>query len=70
VQSKLPDPEWLERWLDTQIHFDKVWENRVVSGILKQLSNLFDRSFETSTDLNRFRKELIARLAPKGVGAA
>jgi hypothetical protein len=30
---------------------------------LKQLSNLFDRSFETSTDLNRFRKELIARLA-------
>jgi hypothetical protein len=31
---------------------------------LKQLSNLFDRSFETSTDLNRFRKELIARFAP------
>ena len=63
VQSKLPDPEWLERWLDTQIQFDKVWENRVVNGILKQMSSLFGRSFETSTDLNRFRKELIASLA-------
>ncbi len=60
VQSKLPDPEWLERWLDTQIQFDKVWENRVVSGILKQTSKLFERTFETSSDLNRFRKELIA----------
>jgi hypothetical protein len=63
VQSRLPDPEWLERWLDTQIQFNKVWEARVVNGILKQLSNLFDRPFVTSTDLNRFRKELIARLA-------
>jgi hypothetical protein len=63
VQSRLPDPEWLERWLDTQIQFDKVWEHRVVNGILKQLSSLFERTFETSTDLNRFRKELIAGLA-------
>ncbi len=62
VQSKLPDPEWLERWLDLQIRFDKVWENRVVSGILRKLSGLFDRSFENVTDLNRFRKELIAGL--------
>ena len=65
VQSRLPDPEWLERWLDAQIHFDKVWESRVVNGILKQLSALFDRTFETSTDLNRFRKELIASLAAR-----
>ena len=63
VQSRLPDPEWLEHWLDTQIQFDKVWENRVVNGILKQMSSLFDRTFETSTDLNRFRKELIASLS-------
>ena len=69
VQSRLPDPEWLERWLDTQIQFDKVWENRVVNGILKQLSGLFDRSFETSTDLNRFRKELIASLATPALQA-
>ena len=65
VQSRLPDPEWLARWLDTQIQFDKVWESRVINGILKQLSALFDRTFETSTDLNRFRKELIASLSPR-----
>jgi hypothetical protein len=65
VQSKLPDPSWLERWLDTQIQFDKVWEGRVVNGILRQLSLLFDRRFETSTDLNRFRKELIAGLGAR-----
>ena len=64
VQSRLPDPEWLERWLDTQIQFDKVWESRVVNGILRQMSSLFDRTFETSTDLNRFRKELIASISP------
>ena len=63
VQSKLPDPDWLEHWLDNQIVFDKVWESRVVNGILKQLSNLFSRNFETSTDLNRFRKEIIAGMA-------
>ncbi len=66
VQSRLPDPEWLERWLDTQIQFDKVWENRVVNGILKQMSSLFERTFESSTDLNRFRKEIIASLAGAG----
>ena len=63
VQSRLPDPEWLEHWLNTQIQFDKAWENRVINGILKQMSSLFDRTFETSTDLNRFRKELIASLS-------
>ena len=59
VQSRLPDPEWLERRLDTQIQFDKVWENRVINGILRQMSTLFERTFETSSDLNRFRKELM-----------
>ena len=63
VQSRLPDPTWLEHWLDTQIEFDKVCEGRVVGGILKQLSALFDRTFETSADLNRFRKEIIAGMA-------
>ena len=67
VQSRLPDPEWLEHWLNTQIQFDKTWENRVINGILKQMSSLFDRTFETSTDLNRFRKELIASLSTPAV---
>jgi hypothetical protein len=62
IQSRLPDPEWLERWLDVQINFDKVWEHRVVNGILKQMSSLLERTFDNVTDLNRYRKELIAHL--------
>jgi len=58
VQSRLPDPEWLERWLDTQICFDKTWEARVVGGILRNLSSLFDQTFETVQDLSRYRKSL------------
>lgn len=71
IQSKLPDPEWLERWLDLQIRFDKVWESRVVKGILAQLSKLSERTFETTSDLNRFRKELVAQVGagPSGAGA-
>ncbi len=70
VQSRLPDPSWLEHWLDTQIEFDKVCEGRVVGGILKQLSALFDRTFETSADLNRFRKEILASMASVSTPAA
>ena len=39
IQSRLPDPEWLERWLDEQIRFDGTWENKVEGGILRNLSN-------------------------------
>ena len=45
VQSRLPDPGWLERWLDEQIHFDKEWETKVVDRILHNLSLLFERTF-------------------------
>ena len=58
VQSKLPDPDWLEHWLDEQIRFDKVWEGKVVTAILKNCSILFQRTFETVHELNRYRKEL------------
>ncbi len=58
VQSKLPDPDWLEHWLDEQIKFDKVWEGKVVTAILKNCSILFQRTFETVHELNRYRKEL------------
>jgi hypothetical protein len=58
VQSKLPDPEWLERWLDEQIQFNKEWESKVVAGILRNLSLLFDRTFTTVQELNRYRKQL------------
>ena len=30
VQSRLPDPAWLEHWLDRQIQFDGEWEKRVI----------------------------------------
>jgi hypothetical protein len=58
VQSKLPDPEWLERWLDGQIRFDAAWEKKVIAAILRNLSLLFDRTIETVQDLNRYRREL------------
>jgi len=56
VQSRLPDPSWLERWLDDQIVFDEECEQRVVRAILRSLSALFGETFETVRDLNRFRK--------------
>jgi len=58
VQSKLPDPEWLEHWLDKQINFDKAWETKVVDMILHNLSKLFGRPLKTLQELNRFRREL------------
>ena len=60
VQSRLPDPEWLEHWLDQQIRFDRDWEHKVVTVILRNLSLLFGREFESVKDLNRFRKEIPA----------
>ena len=58
VQSKLPDPEWLEHWLDEQIRFDKGWEKKVVDMILVNLSKLFGRPIKTLQELNRYRREL------------
>ena len=62
IQSRLPDPEWLERWLDEQIRFDDGWEKKVVERILHNLSILFERSFTTAQELNRYRKEVVLRL--------
>jgi hypothetical protein len=58
IQSRLPDPEWLEHWLDKQIAFDATWETKVVDRILHNLSLLMDNSFKTVQELNRFRKSL------------
>ncbi|GAB3241939.1 ferritin family protein [Chitinimonas naiadis] len=75
IQSRLPDPEWLEYWLDRQIMFDRDWEARVVGGILRNLSSLFDRTFETVSQLNLYRKEIQRQLgngddSGKGLAAA
>ena len=63
IQSRLPNPEWLEAWLDKQIQFDSVWENKVVERILHNMSLLMERSFASVQELNRYRKEVGAALA-------
>jgi hypothetical protein len=63
VQSRLPEPGWLERWLDTQIEFDAAWEGKVVDRILHNLSLLFGRELDTVQALNRYRRELNATAA-------
>ena len=68
VQSRLPDPDWLEHWLDKQINFDAVWESKVVERILHNMSLLMDRSFKTVQELNRYRKEVTATLAAGNTG--
>ena len=69
VQSRLPDPEWLEAWLDTQIRFDTGWEKKVVDRILHNVSLLFDQTFATVQELNRYRKEVVNRLAATAAAA-
>jgi len=63
VQSRLPEPGWLEHWLDEQIRFDATWEGKVMDRILHNLSLLLERPLRTAQDLNRYRKE-IARAVP------
>lgn len=63
VQSRMPDPDWLETWLDHQIRFDATWETKVVERILHNMSLLLERSFVTVQELNRYRKEVAARVA-------
>jgi hypothetical protein len=65
IQSKLPDPGWLERWLDAQINFNKEWETKVVDRILHNVSILFGRTFNSVQDLNRYRKEVTKNLGER-----
>jgi len=63
IQSRLPNPEWLEHWLDKQINFDAVWEGKVVERILHNMSLLMNQSFKTVQELNRYRKDLSREIA-------
>ena len=58
IQSRMPQPGWLEYWLDKQINFDKTWEGKVSGRILQNLSLLFKQTFSSVQDLNKFRKSL------------
>lgn len=63
VQSRLPDPGWLERWLDTQINFNIDSEKMVIRTILNNLSSLYNEVIDSVGDLSRLRKQFIANLA-------
>ncbi|HEV8313967.1 MAG TPA: ferritin-like domain-containing protein, partial [Burkholderiaceae bacterium] len=58
----------LEQWLDKQIQFDAVWENKVVERILHNMSLLMERSFASVQELNRFRKEVTQAVAARAAG--
>ncbi|MET3448789.1 hypothetical protein ABIC76_004149 [Ralstonia sp. 1138] len=60
VNSRLPDPEWLERWLSDEICFDDEWERRVIKGILGNYSDLFGVPIGDLAALRRIRKGLSA----------
>jgi tRNA isopentenyl-2-thiomethyl-A-37 hydroxylase MiaE len=62
IQSRVPEPGWLDQWLDHQIKFDGQWESKVVERILHNLSLLFGAKFATVQDLNRYRKTLSREL--------
>lgn len=59
IQSRLPNPEWLEAWLDRQIQFNAEWEQKVVDRILHNLSLLMGSTFNSVQDLNHFRKRML-----------
>src|SRR5512144_2406549 len=69
VQSRLPDPGWLERWLDGQIRFDAECERRVVRTLLRSLGALLGEEFATVRDLGRTRRALAGAQAAAGVPA-
>lgn len=62
VQSRLPDPGWLEQWLDKQIKFGKEQEKMVIRTIFNNLSTLFNEVIENVADLNKLRKQFMANL--------
>jgi len=68
VQSRLPDPSWLEHWLTEQIRFDADWEQRVVKAILRKLSGLFGVALDTVADLRRYRRSLRGDAAAPATG--
>jgi hypothetical protein len=69
VQSRLPDPDWLEHWLDKQINFNADWEAKVVERILHNMSLLMEKTFSNVQDLNRYRKEIGRQIAGLAAGS-
>lgn len=57
IQSRLPDPEWMEHWLNSQIKFDTRSEEKVATMILNKVSTLLNIKLESVSDLRQFRKQ-------------
>ncbi len=58
VQSRVPEPGWMEHWLNQQIQFDKEWQMKVINRILHNLSLILKIKLETVRDLQQYRKQL------------
>ncbi|HSW93543.1 MAG TPA: ferritin [Gammaproteobacteria bacterium] len=58
VNGKLPDPGWLEHWLNHEILFDEPWENKVNRAVLNSFSHLFQVKFESTQALREYRKNV------------
>jgi hypothetical protein len=58
IQSRLPDPNWLEPWLEQQIRCDAEDEKRIADRILLNLGVLFGRRFDSPQSLHRYRREI------------
>jgi hypothetical protein len=69
VQSRMPEPGWLEHWLDKQIQFDKTWEGKVSGRILQNLGILLKQTFNSVQDLNKFRKSLSSTVTQNSIAA-
>ncbi|HLW74094.1 MAG TPA: diiron oxygenase [Gammaproteobacteria bacterium] len=60
VQDRVPEPGWIEHWLNEQIRFDKKWQQRVIDRILNSLSLILKVKLESVRDLQQYRKQLAA----------
>jgi len=64
VNGKLPDPLWLESWLDHEIKFDKAWEEKVTRGVLSSMASLLCISCDSTHALRQYRKALMLKTYP------
>ena len=62
VNGKLPDPEWLENWLNNEIIFDDSWEKKVNKAVLNSLSNLFRAKLESTQELRDYRRKILTKI--------
>ena len=58
VNSRLPDPSWLEIWLTNEIGFDDEWELRVEAAILQNYGSLLGVNLESPAQLLDLRRAL------------